>query len=60
MLQQIKYFDEQTFNSFYIEHSITNAESEDKKQLRLQIATMTGNVIKSSMQLMGIRVPERM
>jgi len=49
-----------TFNSFYTEHSIANAESDDKKQLRLQIATMTANVIKSSMQLLGISVPERM
>jgi arginyl-tRNA synthetase len=49
-----------TFNSFYTEHSIANAESEEKKQLRLQIATMTANVIKSSMQLLGIKVPERM
>ncbi|MEO5782608.1 MAG: arginine--tRNA ligase, partial [Ginsengibacter sp.] len=49
-----------TFNSFYTEHSIANAESDEKKQLRLQIATMTANVIKSSTQLMGIRVPERM
>jgi len=49
-----------TFNSFYTEHSIASAESEEKKQLRLQIATMTANVIKSSMELLGIRVPERM
>ena len=49
-----------TFNSFYTEHSIANAESEEKKQLRLRIATMTANVIKSSMQLLGIQVPERM
>ncbi len=49
-----------TFNSFYTEHSIANAESDEKKQLRLQIATMTANVIKSSMQLLGIKVPERM
>jgi arginyl-tRNA synthetase len=49
-----------TFNSFYTEHSIVNAESEEKKQLRLHIASMTANVIKSGMQLMGIQVPERM
>ncbi len=49
-----------TFNSFYTEHSIANAESEQKKQLRLHISTITANVIKSSMQLLGIRVPERM
>ncbi len=48
------------FNSFYTEHSIANAESEEKKQLRLHIASMTANVIKSGMQLMGIQVPERM
>jgi len=49
-----------TFNSFYTEHSIGNAETIEKKNLRLQIATMTANTIKSGMQLMGIRVPERM
>ena len=49
-----------TFNSFYTEHPIANAESEEKKQLRLQIAMMTSNVIKSSMQLLGIKVPDRM
>ena len=49
-----------TFNSFYAEHSIANAETDAKKQLRLQIAGMTANTIQSGMQLMGIRVPERM
>jgi len=49
-----------TFNSFYVEHSIANAENEEKKQLRLQLAVMTSNVLKNGMQLLGIRVPERM
>ena len=49
-----------TFNSFYAEHSVANAESETKKQLRLRICRMTSNVISSCMQLLGIRVPERM
>jgi arginyl-tRNA synthetase len=49
-----------TFNSFYVEHSIANAENEEKKQLRLQLAVMTSNVLKSGMELLGIRVPERM
>jgi arginyl-tRNA synthetase len=48
------------FNSFYVEHSVSRAESETKKQLRLRICVMTANVIRTSMQLMGIRVPERM
>ena len=48
------------FNSFYTEHSVMKAESEEKKQLRLQIAAMTANVIASGMSLLGIKVPERM
>ncbi len=49
-----------TFNSFYTEHSVANAESEEKKQLRLRLCQMTANVIASAMGLMGIKVPERM
>ena len=49
-----------TFNSFYTEHSIANAESEEKKQLRLRLCVMTANVLKSGMQLLGIEMPERM
>ena len=49
-----------TFNSFYSEHSVANAETASKKQLRLQLVSMTANVIKSGMQLLGINVPERM
>ena len=50
----------QMFNSFYDKHSIANAESEEKKQLRLMIATMTANTLKSPMGLLGIDVPEKM
>lgn len=50
----------QAFNSFYNIHSIANAENEEKKQLRLRIAVMTSNVLKSAMQMLGARVPERM
>jgi arginyl-tRNA synthetase len=49
-----------TFNTFYTEHSVLSAESEEKKQLRLQISEMTANVISSAMALLGIKVPERM
>jgi len=48
------------FNTFYTEHSVMNAESEEKKQLRLQISEMTANIIASGMGLLGIQVPERM
>lgn len=49
-----------TFNSFYTEHSIANAESEEKKLLRLQLSQLTAQVLKTGMQLLGIGVPERM
>lgn len=48
------------YNSFYTEHSVLNAESAEKKELRLQISQLTVSVIKSAMQILGIKVPERM
>jgi arginyl-tRNA synthetase len=48
------------FNSFYSEHSVSRAETEEKKQLRLRICVMTANIIQSAMGLLGIKVPERM
>jgi len=48
------------YNTFYTEHSVMNAESEEKKQLRLNLSEMTANVIASGMSLLGIKVPERM
>jgi arginyl-tRNA synthetase len=39
---------------------ILTAETEEKKELRLQIAQMTANVIAAAMRLLGIKVPERM
>jgi arginyl-tRNA synthetase len=50
----------QTYNTFYTVHSVLRAESEEKKQLRLQLCQLTANVIKNAMSLLGIRVPERM
>lgn len=50
----------QSFNSFYANHSIGNAENEDKKQLRLRIASLTATIIASGMQMLGIKVPEKM
>ena len=48
------------FNSFYAEHSIANAETAEKKILRLQLASVTAGVLKKGMSLLGINVPERM
>ena len=49
-----------SFNSFYTIHSIANAETPEKKLLRLQLAVMTANVLRKGMGLLGIEVPERM
>ncbi len=48
------------FSSFYTEHSIMSAESEEKKMLRLKLAQLTSHTIKTGMELLGIQVPERM
>jgi arginyl-tRNA synthetase len=50
----------QTYNTFYTAHSVLKAESEEKKHLRLQLCQLTAGIIKEGMQLLGIRVPERM
>ncbi len=49
-----------TFNSFYAEHSVVKAESEEKKQLRLRISAVTAKTIRIAMKLLGIEVPDRM
>jgi arginyl-tRNA synthetase len=49
-----------TFNAFYVAHSVGKAESENKKQLRLRLCSLTAIVLKSSLGLLGIRAPERM
>ena len=49
-----------TYNSFYTELSVLNAETQEKKNLRLQLCELTANIIANGMGLLGIRVPERM
>jgi len=49
-----------TFNSFYTEHSIANAETKEKKFLRFMLSHFTAEVIKTAMHLLGVQVPERM
>lgn len=49
-----------TFNSFVTEHRVLQAESENKKQLRLRLCRFSSLVIASGMGLTGIAVPERM
>jgi arginyl-tRNA synthetase len=48
------------FNQFYHECPILKENNEEIKNLRLQLAEQTGKIIKKSMNLLGIDVPERM
>ena len=48
------------FNSFYAELSIANAESDDKKNLRIQLGILTAATIQKGMSALGIAVPEQM
>lgn len=50
----------QQFNSFYDAHSISKAENEEKKQLRLMIIVMTAQVMRHAMGTLGIRLPNKM
>ena len=49
-----------TFNRFYHDCSILKEENETIKQLRLALAKQCGQIIKKSMNLLGIEVPNRM
>jgi arginyl-tRNA synthetase len=49
-----------TCNSFYTEHKVLKAESEEKKQLRLRLCERTADTIREGMRLLGIGVPDRM
>jgi arginyl-tRNA synthetase len=48
------------YNSFYQSVSIFKEDNADKMNMRLVLSQNVGKVIKSSMHLLGIQVPERM
>ena len=48
------------FNTFYAEHSISNADTEEKKYLRIQLGILTAATLQKGMQALGIAVPEQM
>jgi len=50
----------QLFNTFYDKYSISKAENEEKKELRLMIIIMTAQIMRHAMHLLGIRLPEKM
>ena len=48
------------YNQFYQDHSILHESNTIKRNLRLILSLTTSRIIKKSMQLLGIKVPERM
>lgn len=48
------------YNQFYHDHSIIHENKEDIRNLRLVLSETTAKVIKTAMNLLGIKVPERM
>ncbi len=48
------------FNQFYHDYSIMNAESESSKKFRLLLSGVVVRTIATSMQLLGMEMPERM
>ncbi len=48
------------FNQFYHDYSILNEPDAEKKAVRLVLARNVAKIIKNSMALLGIEVPERM
>ena len=49
-----------SFNSFYQNVSILGADNEEEKSFRIQLSQAVSEVIKTSFNLLGIVVPERM
>ncbi len=48
------------YNQFYHECPILKAENDNEKNFRLKLSEQTSEIIKSSLALLGIDVPERM
>src|SRR5680860_132195 len=48
------------YNQFYHDHSILAEADEDKRNFRLLLSAMVGDVVKKGMNMLGIEMPERM
>ena len=49
-----------SFNAFYQDTPILKEENESIVAMRVSLAAFVGNTIKTAMNLLGIKVPERM
>ncbi|MFH1643476.1 MAG: arginine--tRNA ligase [Patescibacteria group bacterium] len=50
----------QQFNSFYQAHSVLGADSEESKMFRVALTQGVAQILKSSLLLLGIEIPEKM
>lgn len=48
------------YNQFYHEHSVLKEANVHQQAFRLQLCTLTAEIIRSAFAILGIRVPERM
>ncbi|MCQ2308515.1 MAG: arginine--tRNA ligase [Bacteroidales bacterium] len=48
------------FNQFYQECSILKEENADRREFRLQLASMTARLLRNASNLLGMQMPERM
>ncbi|MGB0453584.1 MAG: arginine--tRNA ligase [Bacteriovoracaceae bacterium] len=48
------------YNSFYAEHSVLNAQTEELKTARLNLCLMTKETMKKGLELLGIKAPNKM
>jgi arginyl-tRNA synthetase len=48
------------YNRLYNTHRILDAESEEEKSLRIALTRVTGDILKSGLNLLGIQAPRKM
>jgi arginyl-tRNA synthetase len=49
-----------TYNNFYQQHSVLQADNENTKQIRINISKLTKQVLKDGLALLGIKSPDMM
>ena len=50
----------QVWSSYYVEHSVLNAETEELKQARLVMAQKVYEILEAGLKVLGIEIPEKM
>lgn len=60
LLANYAYTIAKAFHKFYHEHSILKAESESARTFRILLSEQVANILKDTMNLLGIEMPEQM